>query len=240
MLPDLERLIRLQQLEDSVAEVRLEIDAFPAKMDALDVRIAVRSDKLTDARDRLTDHRTQRQTLEKELAQVQSRLTRFKDQLMEVKTNKEYHAMQAEIATAEAEVERLEDQLLERMLEGDELTAGVNQADQELTAEQAAVAKERVAFEARQQQLGERLRQLTAERPQLTTGVNPQAMSLFETVLRQRKGIAVVEARDGLCTSCQVRLRPQLFNDIRLNNALIQCESCQRILYSSLESSATT
>ncbi len=240
MLPDLEQLIRLQQLEDSVAEVRREIDAFPAKMEALDVRVTVRSDKLADTRDRLTDHRTQRQALEKELAQVQSRLTRFKDQLMEVKTNKEYHTMQAEIATAEAEVERLEDQLLERMLEGDELTAGVSQADQELTTEQAAVTEERAAFEARQQQLGERLRQLTAERPQLAAGVAPQAISLFETVLRRQKGVAVGEARDGLCTSCQVRLRPQLFNDIRLNNALIQCESCHRILYSSLESSATT
>jgi len=41
----------------------------------------------------------------------------------------------------------------------------------------------------------------------------------------------VAEAREGHCTSCHVRLRPQVFNDIRTNDNLIQCDSCQRILY---------
>ena len=59
----------------------------------------------------------------------------------------------------------------------------------------------------------------------------PRLLALFETVASHRNGMAVVEARDGRCSSCQVRLRPQLFNNIRLNDSLIQCESCQRILY---------
>ena len=41
----------------------------------------------------------------------------------------------------------------------------------------------------------------------------------------------VAEARDGICTICHVRLRPQVFNDVRRNEAIVQCESCQRILY---------
>jgi predicted nucleic acid-binding Zn-ribbon protein len=30
---------------------------------------------------------------------------------------------------------------------------------------------------------------------------------------------------------CHVRLRPQVFNDVRRNAGIIQCESCSRILY---------
>jgi predicted nucleic acid-binding Zn-ribbon protein len=41
----------------------------------------------------------------------------------------------------------------------------------------------------------------------------------------------VAEARDGVCTLCHVRLRPQVFNEIRRNAQIIQCESCGRILY---------
>jgi predicted nucleic acid-binding Zn-ribbon protein len=41
----------------------------------------------------------------------------------------------------------------------------------------------------------------------------------------------VAEARDGICTICHVRLRPQVFNNVRLNADIIQCDSCQRILY---------
>jgi predicted nucleic acid-binding Zn-ribbon protein len=41
----------------------------------------------------------------------------------------------------------------------------------------------------------------------------------------------MAEARDGICTICHVRLRPQVFNNVRGNEEIIQCDSCQRILY---------
>ena len=56
-------------------------------------------------------------------------------------------------------------------------------------------------------------------------------MTLFERISHGRKGIAVAEARDGLCTVCHVRLRPQIFNEVRRNDTLVQCDSCTRILY---------
>ena len=37
--------------------------------------------------------------------------------------------------------------------------------------------------------------------------------------------------RDGLCSACHVRLRPQVFQEIRRNDQIIQCFSCNRILY---------
>ena len=43
--------------------------------------------------------------------------------------------------------------------------------------------------------------------------------------------IAVAEARDGLCVVCHVRLRPQVFNEVRRNDGIVQCDSCTRILY---------
>jgi hypothetical protein len=39
------------------------------------------------------------------------------------------------------------------------------------------------------------------------------------------------EAREGLCTQCHVRLRPQVYNELRRNESVMQCESCSRILY---------
>jgi predicted nucleic acid-binding Zn-ribbon protein len=54
---------------------------------------------------------------------------------------------------------------------------------------------------------------------------------LFDHVAKSRRPLVVVEARDGLCTGCHVRLRPQVFNEVRRNDSLIQCDSCLRILY---------
>jgi uncharacterized protein len=59
-------------------------------------------------------------------------------------------------------------------------------------------------------------------------------------VAHGRKGIAVAEARDGLCSVCHVRLRPQIYNEVRRNESLHQCESCTRILYYAAPSPSPT
>jgi predicted nucleic acid-binding Zn-ribbon protein len=231
MDPNLERLIRLQQIDTASEEARRWIDEAPARASALDARVALRTEALATARERLADSQTVRRAVEKDLAAMQARLAKFRDQLMEVKTNKEYTAMQSEIATAEHEVRRLEDRLLELMLEGDERSAAVKAAEADLAGEQRAVAGERQALDEEQRRLETRIRALAEERAQLAAGTGAQALALFDYVAKGRRGVAVVPARDGHCSFCHVRLRPQVFNEVRRNAALIQCESCQRILY---------
>ena len=231
MLPDLEHLIHLQRLEDSTADARGQLEALPRRLEALEALIAEREAGVATAAESLDAHKTTRAALEKDVAAVQGRLNRFKEQLMAVKTNKEYHAIQSEIANAEDELRRLEDGLLEQMLEADVLSADVRQAEQLLAKERASADRERREIEQARASLEERLKGLDGERAPIADRLAAPAKDLFESLAQGRKGVAVVEARDGRCTSCQVRLRPQLFNDVRLNSALIQCESCQRVLY---------
>ena len=231
MLPELEHLIRLQQLENTATEARGQIADVPVRLAALEARVAEAAGGGETATRALEEHRAARAAVEKDVAEVQGRLNRFKEQLMAVKTNKEYQAMQTEIAAAEKEVRRLEDQLLERMLEADDLSRNVVEAEKRLAEERAAVDAERAVLEEERTALEAQLTTFDAERNTVAEQLPGEAMALFETLARGRKGVAVVEARQGRCSSCQVRLRPQLFNDVRSNSALIQCESCQRILY---------
>jgi predicted nucleic acid-binding Zn-ribbon protein len=239
MLPDLDRLIRLQRLDSATAEAQDAIEGIPTESAALDARLEERAAELDAARRRVVAQRAARQTDENALAQVQARLTRYKDQVMAVRTTEELHALQAEIATAEAEVARLEHRVLEQMLEADELTTAVAAAERTQSDERTVVEAERVALEERQRELLAQVERHAGERAALVEKLPAHLSALFDTLTRGRKGLAVAEAREGRCMSCRVRLRPQLYNDVRLNRTLIQCESCQRILYYSSEPSAT-
>jgi hypothetical protein len=75
------------------------------------------------------------------------------------------------------------------------------------------------------------LEKANAERAQVAASVSPDTLALFERVSKHRKGLAMSEAREGLCTQCHVRLRPQVYNELRRNESVMQCESCSRILY---------
>ena len=229
--PDLERLIRLQALDSEASEARKAQTSIPETQRALDQKLDGARNALAAAKDRLAANQAQRRGLEKDLASVTTRLSRYKDQLMEVKTNREYTAMQHEIETAQGEVKRLEDGMLERMLEADELAGGVKDAETALKAAEGQIATERLELDLQLQQAGATIERVSRERAALAAQLPPAVLATYDTVARSRKGIAVTTARDERCSQCQVRLRPQVYQQIRHNEAVVQCESCQRILY---------
>ena len=139
--------------------------------------------------------------------------------------------MQKEMAVAEQEVRSHEDRVLEHMERAETLAAELKTAEAQLKGEQAEVAKEQKALDAERAQLEDELAHLTDRRSAVTAKLSREALSLFERIAHGRKGVAVAEARDGLCTVCHVRLRPQVFNEVRRNDGLHQCDSCTRILY---------
>ena len=231
MNPDLQRLIQLQQLETAADAARRRIAEQPERSQALEARLRDAEAALENARARLAENQGARRVLEKDQAAIQGRLSKFKGQLMEVKTNREYQTMQKEIEVAAEEVQRIEDQILDRMLEADGLGAAVKAAEQALAAEKAAVAADRRALDEEVAALQKELEETSAAREPLVAALDARLLYTFEQIARMRKGVAVAEARDGHCTICHVRLRPQVFNEVRRNDSIIQCDTCQRILY---------
>jgi uncharacterized protein len=231
MHPDLERVVRLQQIETFCENARRRISERPDRIRALDTRLATAQEAVDRAHHRLAENQSARRTCEKDLAAVQSRLAKFKDQVMEVKTNREYQAMQKEIEVAQSEVRRIEDLILDRMIEAEDLGQDLKRAGQDLAADQAAVRDERRALEDEATGLEDELERMSAARQTVMAEMPAHVFAVFEQVAKGRRGIAVAEARDGHCTLCNVRLRPQVFNEVRKNDSFIQCDSCQRILY---------
>jgi predicted nucleic acid-binding Zn-ribbon protein len=231
MHPDLQHLIHLQELDLTAERNRRRIADLPAVRASLDARIAGRTSAVDGVKQRIAQNQAARREIEKELAAVQTRLSKYKNQLMEVKTNKEYQAMQKEMSVAEAEVSAHETRMLERMEEADGLAAELKAAEAALKSDQTEVARERQQLDAELSDVERELQRTTDERRAVAAQVSKEALEVFDRVAYGRKGLAVAEARGGLCTVCHVRLRPQVFNEVRRNDSLIQCDSCTRILY---------
>jgi len=231
VIPDLERLIRLQQLDTAADEARRKIADHPERTQQLDAALQSARDLLADVKGRLTAAQERRRVDEKEVAAVQARLAKYKDQLLEVKTNREYSALLHEIETAQNDIRAREDRILEIMMESDELTAAIKTGEAEFKATEKSVAAERAVLDAERVSLQAEADKISADRDALVAQIDRRVLGTFETIAKGRKGVAVAQALGGLCTICHVRLRPQVFNEIRKNSAIIQCDSCQRILY---------
>jgi uncharacterized protein len=231
MLPELERLIQLQAIETRTADARKRMAETPVRIAALDAQINAAREEVTSAKQAVADNQARRRSIDKDLLAAQQRLSKSKDQLMEVKTNHEYHAMQTQIAAATTEVGRIEELMLVNMVEADDVTARLKKAEAALKAAEGAVAAARKLIENESTEMAKVLAASQDERAALVPQIDRRLMDMFERVLKGRQGVAVTEAIDGHCSLCHVSLRPQVYNTIRRNDQIVQCDHCQRILY---------
>src|SRR5688500_19069283 len=104
MLPDLERLIQLQDIESRAAVASKAIAEAPGRIASLDALLQSATASLAAAKQSLTDNQTHRRSIDKDLISAQQRQEKYKEQLMSVKTNDEYRAMQHQIGAVGAEV----------------------------------------------------------------------------------------------------------------------------------------
>jgi predicted nucleic acid-binding Zn-ribbon protein len=228
---DLERVIALQRLDSEAGAARKRLADAPERETAFEARLDAAKQRVVDAKARLAASQEARRAIEKDVAVHQGRLSKYRDQAMAVKTNQEYHAIQHEIAHAQGEVKKYEDEILERMVEADDLTATIRAAEAQLTAEQKSVDAERKKAHADDAETQRALDALGGRRAAIIGVLDARVLATYDLAYARRQGVAVAEAKDGICTICHVRLRPQVFNDVRRNDGIVQCDSCQRILY---------
>jgi predicted nucleic acid-binding Zn-ribbon protein len=232
MSPDLDRLIKLQQLDSTIEDARRRIAVHPTRLADADARLSEATQRVESAQQRLKENQDARRALEKDVALYQGRISKFKDQQAAVKTNKEYQALGHEMETATRDLAAVEEKVLERMMDADVIAADIKQADTALAAQRKEVNAEKAALDKELASVQAALAAASKAREALLADTEPRLIALFASVAHKRKGVAICSAtRDGLCSVCHVRLRPQVFQQVRANDSIIQCDSCQRILY---------
>ena len=203
----------------------------PGRIAALDALLQSATTALATAKQSLADNQTSRRSIDNDLISAQQRHDKYKDQLMAVKTNEQLHAMQHQIEAVGAEVLQHEERVLVNMMEADEINAAIKKAEAALKAAQAKVAAERAAIESEAKTHQATVAECAAAREKLVAAMdNKGAVETFQRIAKVR-GTAVARADGERCTICQVRLRPAVFAEVRKNESLVQCDSCNRILY---------
>ena len=231
MLPDLERLIQLQDIESRAAIASKAIAEAPGRIAALDALLQSATTALATAKQSLEDNKTQRRSIDKDLTADQQRLEKYKDQIMAVKTNEQLHAMQHQMKSVEDDIGKQEERVLVNMMAADEINASIKKAEAALKSAQAKVASERAAIESDAKTQQAVVAECTTERVRIVAAMeNKGAVETFQRIAKVR-GTAVARAEGERCTICQVRLRPAVFAEVRKNESLVQCDSCNRILY---------
>src|SRR5262245_49650666 len=147
MNPDLKQLIRLQSIDLSIQELRSRIDKFPGISKALDEKLKAAQAAVDTAKERAKTNQGSRKKLETDIAALEGKISKYRDQMMSVKTNEEYRALQHEIEHAQQAIRKVEDEILNLMIAAENGQAELKAAEAKLKEDQELVNSERKQLE---------------------------------------------------------------------------------------------
>jgi uncharacterized protein len=231
MNSDLKQLIRLQAIDTSIQELRTRIDRFPAISKALDEKLKSAQTGVETAKEKIKNNQGNRKKLESEITSIEGKISKYRDQMVAVKTNEEYRALQHEIEHAQTVIRKTEDDILNLMQEAETGQSDIKTAEAQLKEDQSKVIEERKGLQEENKRDLSALEGYLTERKDIQAAVSADLIVQYDRVRKHRGGIGVSAARNELCEICQVRIRPHLFQLIRKNDQIIACDACQRILY---------
>ena len=230
MLPDIEKLLELQQADKEIRKLRDEVAALPKRMAVIEQKLGGTKAHLEKVQLAAKADEASRKKFEAAIKDLQGKISKYRDQSLDVKTNEQYKAIMNEIQFAEQEVRLNEDRILEVMVNVDAREKDVKAAQADLKAETDAIEKEKEEARKVTAEDQKKLTEWNGKRDALRHGISEDTLRQYERVAKFR-GTGLAEVRDQKCMGCQVMLRPQTYNEVRNGEKVMVCESCSRVYY---------
>jgi hypothetical protein len=235
---DFEKLIQLQNLDSEMKQTTLFLESIPRLIEDIDRKIKAGSQAVADAKDKLAVNQKARRDLEASVKDVKVKIAKFKRQLGEVKTNKEYTVLLHEIEESQREVDAVEERIISEMLTADDIDEEIRSATRKQNKEHETLRADQAVLELKKREMESRRDALITEREALVPLIPADQMKLYMSMFNKKNGTALSAVKGEFCSLCHVRIRPQMLNEIRDKSKIYLCENCGRILYGTVKPEA--
>lgn len=242
MKSELEKLIELQKTDTNIRKLKKAIETADERRAAIEREFEQHASSIREIQTRSESAKSDRDRLETQIAENKNYLERAERNLKHAQNQKEYETAMRETDALQKQIAALEAQVLEKMTSLEEVEKTLADRSEEISSLESNRLSQLETFE----------NQLSADRAELD-GELKKRHEIFVTLpdklanvynrlaQRSRDGIAVAEVKNGSCSACFMKLRPQMQVEIKKGDQIITCESCTRILYTApAESKAAT
>lgn len=217
-------LSEIDRIKTIRGELPLEVKDLEDSLVGLQTRITNYENEIADLRNRLAEEKAK-------IADSQQKILRYKEQLDNVRNNREFDLLSKEVEFQSLEIELSEKHLGEYSRQIEQKQAEIEATREKVIDHEHVLAEKRtelqeIVNETRQDE--ERLRQ---EAQDVEPLIDARTLSAFKRIRKNaRNGLGVVYIQRNACGGCFNRIPPQKQLEIKMHKKIIVCEYCGRIL----------
>jgi predicted nucleic acid-binding Zn-ribbon protein len=225
------RLLELQQMDDRLRAFVLEEQQLPQRLQAYEVACAAARQQLVQQQAAIEQSERQQRAFERELVNHQEAVRKTQSKAQDVKTNKEYSAILAEIDAGKQRLEALEDQLLGLMEATDQQRQAYRAQEQQEQAALQALVEQTRHIQQEQETIRRAMLAEQERRQQTVAALDVKLYEQYQKVAAQHGGRVVAQLQAGVCSGCHLKVPPQMISEIRLQTQLFTCPHCRLMLF---------
>ncbi len=202
--------LEVQDLEDEVAGLQTRIQNF--QLDSKDIETAIGQQKI-------------------KINDSSALVEKYKEQLDNVRNNREFDSLSKEIEFQGLEVELAEKRIKEFTAESKIISEEIQKCKALLVERQADLTSKKEELDEIISETKIQEEQLREKAKQIEATIEPRLLTAFKRIRKSaRNGLAVVYIQRDACGGCFNKIPPQRQLDIKLRKKIIVCEHCGRIM----------
>jgi uncharacterized protein len=232
MIPDLESLIKLQEIDLKISELTRAQEEFPSTISSYSGTIKKASDAVDGINKRLADVVAERKSMEEKIADAKTQLDKSQERLNTIKTNREYDAVHTQIENFKNTLTSGDAKLKTFDQEAELLRQSLEKETAELEKIKDENEPHIAEIKGKIDTLGASIDELTAQRSVIMATVPKAMLRTYDYILKRRKTgqvLSFVKGDARTCSVCYKILEPQLLNEIRKGVKMITCQNCGSI-----------
>lgn len=232
MLQDLVLLMQLQEIDLRIKEQELAQENFPVEVSQLEQEITKMKAALDHTNEKLRKATAEKTTFEEQIQKAKDGLDKSQDRLNNIKTNREYDAVHAEIEAQKHMVNTAETRKKNIIEEIERLQEAVNEAQSMYEATVSNNEPKIKELKGKITAIDSTIATIVKERDVLVPQIGKHILRPYDLIRKKRKNgkaLSLINNNKN-CSVCFKVLEPQLYNEIKRGLKLIICENCGSIM----------
>ncbi len=231
MLKELTVLKKLQELDNKILRNKKEIARLPKVVEELEEKYSSEKESVKNITQRLEQNLASQKKLELDIQSNNQDINKYENQLLSVKTNKEYKALNSEITHRKERNAEIEEKLIEFMEEESVLREEKMKFEELYQKDQKLFEDEKAKIDKEIQEMKKKVDVLEAEKDKLAKEIPDLLYRKYQRLIEHSNGKAVATLlKNGTCSGCHFTVRPQIMVEVSKSDKIIICENCSRIL----------